>query len=196
MAASLSTIAAKDGNSAGIVGGLQALDLSGAGSGPWSLANILVDGVAGSNRLAITAQNAIKSALFDNAGNGITSTGGALDINVKSGGNENGRTLPIDSSPVVLASQTYDTVIASQTGIILGTTGATGDWLDGILVNPATTTPGNLTVLDGSSTVATFAFGTIADTRPFFIAFGAIAVTAWKVTTGANVSIVAYGNFT
>lgn len=60
MAASLSIIAAKDGTGTTIAGGLQALDLSGAGTGPWSLANVLVDGVSGSNRLAVTASNAMK----------------------------------------------------------------------------------------------------------------------------------------
>lgn len=60
MAASLSTIVAKDGNGTIVTGALQALDLSGAGTGPWSLANILVDGVAGTNRLAVTASNAMK----------------------------------------------------------------------------------------------------------------------------------------
>ena len=282
MAASLSTIAAKDGTGTTISGALQALDLSGAGTGPWSLANILVDGVSGSNRASVTASNALKvdgsavtqpvsgtvtanagtnlntsalaletggnlatlagaisasrmnsnaritgnaGGIFDFVGQNATQpanailiggefntspttitsgnasplqldNAGNLKINVAAGGNSNGRKTPANSAPVVLASQTYAAVAASQTASVLGSTGAAGDWLDGFLVNPATTTPGNVTLLDGSSTIATFAFGTLADTRPFFVPVGAIAVTAWKVTTGANVSILAAGNFT
>jgi hypothetical protein len=60
MPASLSIIVAKDGAAATIVGGLQALDLSGAGTGPWSLANVIVDGVSGTLRAAVTASNALK----------------------------------------------------------------------------------------------------------------------------------------
>lgn len=53
MAASLSVFAGKDGAGATIVGGVQALDLSGTGNGPWSMAHILVDGQAGVNRMTI-----------------------------------------------------------------------------------------------------------------------------------------------
>ncbi len=60
MPASLSTIVAKDGNGTIITGALQALDLSGAGTGPWSMANILVDGVSGTLRASVTASNALK----------------------------------------------------------------------------------------------------------------------------------------
>lgn len=60
MPVSLSTIAAKDGAAATLVGGLLAMDKSGAGTGPWSLAHVLVDGVAGTLLAQITAANALK----------------------------------------------------------------------------------------------------------------------------------------
>lgn len=111
--------------------------------------------------------------------------------------NSNGRKTPANSAPVVLASQTYASVAASQTSAILGSTGATGDFLDGFVVNPGSTTPGNVTIIDSTTTVATYAFGTVADTRPFFVPWGALSANgAWKVTTGSSVSIVAFGNFT
>ena len=43
----------------------------------------------------------------------------------------------------VSASRDYETVAASQTAQALGATGAKGDFLSGVLVVPATTSPGN-----------------------------------------------------
>lgn len=111
--------------------------------------------------------------------------------------NSNGRKTPANSAPVVVASQSYAEVLASQTNSVLGSTGATGDFLDSLLINPGTTTPGNVSLIDGTTTVATFSFGTLVDTRPFTVQWGAVSATGpWKVTTGANVSLTAFGNFT
>lgn len=95
----------------------------------------------------------------------------------------------------------YETVAASQTDQALGATGATGDMLTGLLVVPASTSPGAVSVKDGSgSAVTVFAGGTdsIGFLIPFFIYMGDSVSTggAWKVTTGASVSVVAYGRFT
>jgi hypothetical protein len=60
MAVSLSTIAAKDSAGAAIAGGLQAQDKSGAGTGPFTLGQVLIDGVAGANMAQVTAANAVK----------------------------------------------------------------------------------------------------------------------------------------
>lgn len=60
MAVSLSVIAAKDSAGTAIAGGLQAQDKSGAGSGPFTLGQILIDGVAGTNMAQVTATNAVK----------------------------------------------------------------------------------------------------------------------------------------
>ncbi len=57
MAAALSVIVAKDGAAATVVGGLQYLDLSGAGTGPWAQTNVIVDGIAGLQRAAVVAVN-------------------------------------------------------------------------------------------------------------------------------------------
>lgn len=130
-------------------------------------------------------------------GTAITNTAGALDINVKSGGNPNGRAVPASSAPVVLASQTYQDVAASQTAVILGTTGAVGDWLDGVLVIPETTAAGTVALLDSATSVNIFVTGTLTSLVPFFIAMGCQSKNgAWKITTGANVHVRAVGNFT
>lgn len=93
----------------------------------------------------------------------------------------------------------YETVAASQTAQVIGATGAAGDYLDGVLVVPATTSPGNVIVLDNATSITVFAGGasSVGDLTPFYIKIGARSVSgAWKVTTGANVSVIAVGDFT
>lgn len=93
----------------------------------------------------------------------------------------------------------YETVAASQTDQVLGTTGAVGDRLDSLLVVPASTSPGAVSIKDGSGTgITVFTGGTtsVADLRPFVVALGInSAGGAWKVTTGASVSVIAAGRF-
>lgn len=115
--------------------------------------------------------------------------------------NANGRNTPANSAPVVLAKQTYNTVAASQTAQALtgGSGGATGDWLDFVEVQPTSTSPGVVTILDNTTTVTSFPGGSssVASLVPFTIPIRAVSVSgAWKITTGANVSAVAVGNFT
>ena len=115
--------------------------------------------------------------------------------------NSNGRTTPSGSAPVVQASQAYNTVAASQTAQALtgGGGGATGDWLDFILVIPASTSPGNVLIKDGAgSNITLFAGGasSVSSLVPFAIPVRAVsAAGAWAATTGTSVSIVASGNF-
>lgn len=93
----------------------------------------------------------------------------------------------------------YETVAASQTAQVLGTTGAAGDYIKGVLVIPATTSPGNILLLDNATSITIFTGGasSVADLKPFFIPLGMTSVSgAWKLTTGANVSAVAVGDFT
>jgi hypothetical protein len=93
----------------------------------------------------------------------------------------------------------YETVAASQTAQVLGGAGAVGDVLHGLLVVPATTSPGAIAILDGSTSVTVFTGGatSVADLKPFFIPLKLKSVNgAWKVTTGAAVSVVASGDFT
>lgn len=93
----------------------------------------------------------------------------------------------------------YETVAASQTAQVLGATGATGDLLTGVLVVPASTSPGAVSILDNATSITVFAGGTdsVLTLHPFFVPVGAKSVSgAWKVTTGASVSCLAVGNFT
>lgn len=89
----------------------------------------------------------------------------------------------------------YEAVAASATAQVLGGAGATGDYLAGFIIQPATTTPGAVSILDGATTVYTFPGGTTT-IAPIPVPWGARSVNgAWKVTTGTNVSVVAFGDF-
>ncbi len=94
----------------------------------------------------------------------------------------------------------YETVAASQTDQVMGPTGAKGDYLTGILVVPATTSPGVIQIKDGSGSAITVFTGgatSVANLTPFFISLGLVSLSgAWKVTTGANVSAIGIGSFT
>lgn len=93
----------------------------------------------------------------------------------------------------------YETVAASQTAQVLGATGGTGDYISGILVVPATTSPGNVLLLDNATSITVFTGGasSVSNLVPFFIPLGMISVSgAWKITTGTNVSCIGIGNFT
>lgn len=101
-------------------------------------------------------------------------------------------------TPQALGTE-YETVAASQTAQVLGATGAAGDYLGGLIVVPATTSPGVVTLLDGATSIPLFVGGasSVADLKPFRIVVDLISVSgAWKITTGANVSVIAGGNFT
>jgi hypothetical protein len=91
----------------------------------------------------------------------------------------------------------YETVAASQTTQVLGTNGAVGDMLHGLLIVPATTAAGNISIKDGAnSAISVFATGTLADLTPIWLPLEMRSTAgAWQVTTGANVSVIAVGSF-
>lgn len=93
----------------------------------------------------------------------------------------------------------YETVAASQTGQTIGATGGTGDYLSHLIVIPATTSPGNVIILDNATSITVFTGGadSVSNLVPFQIPLGMYSASgAWSVTTGANVSVIAVGNFT
>ncbi len=111
-----------------------------------------------------------------------------------------GTPTPIDPRQLTgLPGQEYEKVAASQTDQALGATGGAGDLINGILVIPATTSPGAITLKDGATSIAVFTGGatSVSNLVPFFIPLGIRSVSgAWSLTTGANVSCVAVGDFT
>lgn len=98
----------------------------------------------------------------------------------------------------------YETVAASQTDQVLGATGAAGDYLEGLLITPGVAAAGAVSLKDGNgSSIPIFAGGAVTalpSLVPFYVPIGAKALNAttpgWKVTTGTNVTVVGFGNFT
>jgi len=92
----------------------------------------------------------------------------------------------------------YETVAASQTAQVIGGTGAIGDYMARLIITPATVAPGVVTLIDNATTIIPWLGGTVGtDLKPFVIEVGANSSSgAWKITTGANVSVVAVGMFT
>ena len=97
----------------------------------------------------------------------------------------------------------YESVAASQSDQILGATGAVGDRLDGVLIVPATLSPGAVSIKDGNGSAITIFTGgasSVLTLHPFFVPVGAVCVNAttpgWKITTGSNVSVLGVGSFT
>lgn len=114
-------------------------------------------------------------------------------LDVGGSGTENLGALPI------LNASEYETVAASQTAQALGATGATGDYLSHVVCFPTTTSPGVVTILDNATTWGSFPGGATSTSNlvPFTIPVNSVSVSgAWKITTGANISCVAVGNFT
>lgn len=103
-------------------------------------------------------------------------------------------------SPVFPSGRNYETVAASQTAQAMGATGATGDVFDGLWVVPASTSPGVVTILDNATSINVFAGGatSLSNLAPFWINLNSIASVsgAWKVTTGASISVIGVGKFT
>ncbi len=94
----------------------------------------------------------------------------------------------------------YETVAASQTDQVMGAAGAVGDYLTGLLLVPASTSPGAVSIKDGSgSAITVFAGGSssVSNLVPFAVPLGILSTSgAWKVTTGSNISVIGVGNFT
>ncbi len=108
-----------------------------------------------------------------------------------------------DSTTIAGATpgRTYNTIAASQTAQALtgGSGGATGDYLSHCVVFPTTTSPGVVTILDNATTIDAFPGGasSLSNLVPFAIPVGAVSTSgAWKVTTGAGLSVTCSGKFT
>jgi hypothetical protein len=95
-----------------------------------------------------------------------------------------------------MSQPNYETVAAGQTGQVLGLVGATGDFIERLIIRPATTSPGLVTILDGSTSIPIMVAGTTT-IAPIVVELGMQSVSgAWSVTTGTNVSVIAVGKFT
>lgn len=99
----------------------------------------------------------------------------------------------------------YVPIAASQTAaIIQKSTAAQYDYLAGVLIVPASTSPGAVSIIDGSGGTPRKIFeggsSSVSNLVPFFVPLGIVAASAsatvgWHITTGANVSVICVGDF-
>ena len=94
----------------------------------------------------------------------------------------------------------YETVAAGQTAQVLGPTGAAGDFLERLIIVPATAAAGAVDLLDGNTSINIYAGGAVTalpNLQPIVVEIRAKSVSgAWKITTGTNVSVIGVGSFT
>lgn len=97
----------------------------------------------------------------------------------------------------------YQAVAAGQSAVMLGASGAVGDYLAGVLIVPASLSPGAVTITDGNgSAITIFAGGSssLLTLHSFYVQIGAkctaTTTPGWQVTTGSSVSVICFGSFT
>ena len=89
----------------------------------------------------------------------------------------------------------YEHVPASQTAQVLGTTGATGDYLHRLIITVSTSLTGTVALLDNTTSHTLVAANSAIGV--YSVEINTKSVNgAWKVTTGAGAEVVAIGNFT
>lgn len=88
----------------------------------------------------------------------------------------------------------FETVAASQTGQVLGGTGAKGDYIHRMIVNVATSATSTVALLDGATSISLVSANTPIGTYSIELNMKS-ASGAWSVTTGAGVSVIGVGRF-
>src|SRR5882724_6873213 len=110
---------------------------------------------------ATAAKQDSQTALLTTLAGGAPATAGATAANQV-----------IGNAPLLnFGAGEYETVAASQTAQVLGATGAAGDYIAGLLIIPATTSPGQVLLLDGATSITIFAGGatSVSNLVPFMI---------------------------
>lgn len=99
-----------------------------------------------------------------------------------------------------VSSGKYDAVAAEQETQTLGVRGgAVGDFIEGILIIPSSTSPGPVTLFDNENAITIFVGGanSLSNLVPFYVPLGLKSVNGgFKITTGVDVQALATGNFT
>lgn len=92
----------------------------------------------------------------------------------------------------------YETVAVSQTDQVMGPTGATGDYLSHLVCVVATAATSAVSIKDGGgSAISVLPANVGGGVGTYTVALGLTSTAgAWKVTTGAGVTVIAVGNFT
>lgn len=98
----------------------------------------------------------------------------------------------------VIGPGEYETVAASQSDQVLGSTGAAGDYLDKLIITVGTAATAAVSIKDGTgSAIPIMPNSPGGGVGVYVIPLGLKSVDAgWKVTTGAGSTVVATGLFT
>jgi len=88
----------------------------------------------------------------------------------------------------------YETVAASQTAQVLGTAGATGDYIHRLVITVGTSATGTVALLDSTTSIPITAANTPIGV--YSVEINARSASgAWKITTGAGATVMAMGKF-
>lgn len=91
----------------------------------------------------------------------------------------------------------YEDVAAGTTAQTIGESAVSGAYLSHLIVFPASTSPGAVTLIDDGVSKVIFPGGadSVSNLVPFVIFFGIDSLGTLQLTTGANVSVRAVGDF-
>lgn len=90
----------------------------------------------------------------------------------------------------------YETVAASQTGQVLGGTGATGDYLHRLIISVVTAATASVTIIDGSTSIVVLTGAATVVPGVYAVECGMVSRSgAWSVTTGAGATVIGVGIF-
>lgn len=92
----------------------------------------------------------------------------------------------------------YETVAASQTDQVLGTTGAAGDYLEKLVITVNTAATAAVSIKDGTgASIPVMPNSPGGGIGVYVVPLDMISADAgWKVTTGAGSTVIAVGRFT
>ncbi len=90
----------------------------------------------------------------------------------------------------------YETVAASQTGQVLGASGAAGDLLARLVLVVTTAATAAVSILDGATSIQVFPNSPGGGIGTYTIPLDLVSVNgAWSITTSAGVAVIAVGRF-
>ncbi|MBZ9888947.1 hypothetical protein LB559_13440 [Mesorhizobium sp. BR1-1-3] len=104
----------------------------------------------------------------------------------------------VDPDGKISSNGEFETVAASQTDQVMGAAGAIGDVLASLVCVVATAATAQVQIKDGAGSAITVlpnSPGGGVGTYTILLNLRSLA-GAWKITTGAGVSVIATGNFT
>ena len=90
----------------------------------------------------------------------------------------------------------YEHVAASVTAQVLGSTGATGDYVHRLIISVVSVATSGVTLIDGSTSIVLLTGAATNVPGVYSVEVNALSATGpWKITTGAGATVVAVGIF-